>query len=95
MIHAINAYAQCLHRSENLCVTYFSSKVFASNHTITGKFLRSLYVGRSTEYLSPFAISSIMKLYQMSVRSEDATGYQKAQMLVKRKLERVVDPGRS
>ena len=33
-------------------------KVFANNHTIIGKFLRSLYVGSMTEYLWPFELSN-------------------------------------
>lgn len=33
--------------------THFDSNVLASSQTITGRFLRSLYVGRMTEYLSP------------------------------------------
>lgn len=33
-------------------VRYLSEKLFTSSHTMTGRFSRSLYVGKSTEYLS-------------------------------------------
>lgn len=35
----------------NLSYTHFSRNVLASSHTMIGRFLRSLYVGRMTEYL--------------------------------------------
>ena len=36
--------------------THFSVNIFASSHVIIGRFLRSLYVGRRTEYLFACAL---------------------------------------
>lgn len=49
--------------------TYFSSNVLASSHVITGKFLRSLYVGRSTEYLSLDFVGAILRIGNWCQRS--------------------------
>ena len=40
--------------------TYFSVNVLWSSHVIMGKFRRSLYVGRRTEYLSCFCLGGIL-----------------------------------
>lgn len=57
--------------------TYCSAKAVARRYTITGRFFRSLYVGRITEYLTP-AISSTTAIskrrFHLSLRRRLAMG---------------------
>ena len=59
-----------------MVATYFSVNVLLSSHVIIGRLRRSLYVGKSMEYLFLFASGAMVKVLYCEL-GERATGVER------------------